>query len=75
MLAKYQISVAKEEAEKVDTFRFAWQKLNTLAVSYNYKITVAFVRSQCPIVSIHIATPSMQVDKMYQYSTVYSFLD
>ena len=33
LLAKYQISVAREEADKVDTFRFAWQKLNTLAVS------------------------------------------
>lgn len=32
-MAKYQISVAREEADKVDTFRFAWQKLNTLAVS------------------------------------------
>ena len=30
---KYQISVAKEETEKVDTMRFAWQKLTALAVS------------------------------------------
>ena len=36
LLAKYQISVAREEADKVDTFRFAWQKLNTLAVSLSY---------------------------------------
>ena len=32
-MAKYQISVARDETDKVDTFRFAWQKLNTLAVS------------------------------------------
>lgn len=31
-MVKYQISVASEETEKVDTMRFAWQKLNTLAV-------------------------------------------
>ena len=32
-MTKYQISVAKEDAEKVDTVRFAWQKLNASAVS------------------------------------------
>ncbi len=32
-MVKYQISVAREETEKVDTMRFAWQKLNSLAVS------------------------------------------
>ena len=32
-MVKYQISVAREETEKVDTMRFAWQKLNTSAVS------------------------------------------
>jgi hypothetical protein len=32
-MVKYQISVAKEETEMVDTMRFAWQKLNTSAVS------------------------------------------
>ena len=33
MLAKFQIHVAQEEAEKVDTFRYSWQKLLTLTVS------------------------------------------
>ena len=33
IMVKYQISVAKEETEKVDTMRFAWNKLNTLVVS------------------------------------------
>ncbi len=32
-MTKYQITVAREEADKVDTMRFAWQNLNTLAVS------------------------------------------
>ncbi len=32
-MVKYQITVAKEETEKVDTMRFAWQNLTTLAVS------------------------------------------
>lgn len=31
MLAKFQISVAREEAERVDTFRYSWQKLLALA--------------------------------------------
>lgn len=34
LMAKFQISVAKEETEMVDTMRFAWQKLNTAAVSH-----------------------------------------
>ena len=30
---KFQIQVAKEEMEKVDTMRYAWEKLQLLAVS------------------------------------------
>lgn len=33
LMMKYQITVAKEETENVDTMRFAWEKLNSLAVS------------------------------------------
>ena len=33
LLAKFGIQVAREEAEKVDTFRYSWQKLQTLGVS------------------------------------------
>lgn len=29
MLNKYELSVAKEEMEKVDTLRYAWEKLLT----------------------------------------------
>lgn len=29
MLHKYELSVAKEETEKVDTLRYAWEKLLT----------------------------------------------
>ena len=37
-MVKYQINVAREETEKVDTMRFAWQKLSTLAVSQSQNI-------------------------------------
>lgn len=31
MLAKYEISVSKDEFERVDTLRYAWKNLQTLA--------------------------------------------
>lgn len=33
MLAKFGIQVAREEAERVDTFRYSWEKIVTRAVS------------------------------------------
>ena len=34
LLAKFQVHVAKEEVEKVDTFRYAWEKLLALSVRW-----------------------------------------
>lgn len=31
MLAKYDVSVSKDEFERVDTLRYAWKNLQTLA--------------------------------------------
>ena len=36
MLNKYQISVVKEEMERVDTLRFQYGNLQSKAVSYYY---------------------------------------
>lgn len=33
MLNKFQIQIQREEVERVDTLRYSWQKLLTLAVS------------------------------------------
>lgn len=33
LTSKYQISVPKDDSERVDSLRFSWDKLNTLAVS------------------------------------------
>ena len=33
MLNRYELLVAKEESERVDTLRYSWQKLQSLAVS------------------------------------------
>ena len=32
MLSRYELPVAREESERVDTMRYSWQKLQTLAV-------------------------------------------
>ena len=33
MLNRYELLVAKEESERVDTLRYSWQKLQSLAVN------------------------------------------
>lgn len=33
MLNRYELVVAKEESERVDTLRYSWQKLQSLAVN------------------------------------------
>ncbi len=60
MMAKYQVSVAREETEKVDTMRFAWQKLNALAVSgpgcHWYSVTCCVLISVQTKVQNHLIT-------------------
>lgn len=75
LMMKYQISVAKEETEKVDTVRFTWQKLNTLAVSkfttfsYSYPLSssillLLFVIVICCI-SVEWVTESLDKDSVF----------
>lgn len=40
MLNRYELVVAKEESERVDTLRYSWQKLQSLAVN-------TFFRTNC----------------------------
>ena len=40
MLNRYELVVAKEESERVDTLRYSWQKLQSLAVN-------TFLRTNC----------------------------
>lgn len=63
-MAKYQISVVREEADKVDTFRFAWQKLNTLAVSLVLlsKVIAWSEPDACPILT-HISPGTLNANK------------
>ena len=48
MLNKYQISVVKEEMERVDTLRFQYGNLQSKAVSYYYHCNHYY--QQCMIV-------------------------
>lgn len=43
MLNKFQIQVQREEVERVDTLRYSWQKLLTLAVSSTISILCVFI--------------------------------
>lgn len=45
MLNRYELLVAKEESERVDTLRYSWQKLQSLAVHtlMNFGICYAWV--------------------------------
>ena len=38
MLNRYELLVAKEESERVDTLRYSWQKLQSLAVNIYFSI-------------------------------------
>ena len=43
MLNRYELLVAKEESERVDTIRYSWQKLQSLAVNI-VDLLIVFVR-------------------------------
>ena len=47
MLSKFGIQVAREEVERVDTFRYSWLKLLTLGVSQIVRLQVLFNESTC----------------------------
>ena len=46
MLSKFGIQVAREEIERVDTFRYSWQKLLTLAVGQTAGV-IKILFNQC----------------------------
>ena len=43
MLNRYELLVAKEESERVDTLRYSWQKLQSLAVNIYFLVFFVLV--------------------------------
>lgn len=50
MLNRYELLVAKEESERVDTLRYSWQKLQSLAV--NTLMTFCYISLACSRLSV-----------------------